>query len=329
MSCEHEVRFTIKPTDDACRFHFDVRAYKDRIVAPDEYSGVTVITPSDSEQVLATKDKLVREDITVNPAPTEALSTDHNGTFTPSDGKVGFYQVDVDVNPDLRPLSVSENGQYSPDGFDGYDSVVVDVPAQYKDGKNDFSGGNLLALITHGTEYLTTNFYPPANTNYLSKFRVIHVFGNPAVFGTIYKPPGCEFRINLFAGSTGLQKSRYATSIGISSGGINIDHDTSVVSVIPVNSPCPDSDDPSTYPLAIFGQYAGNSTGNVTGTEGRYEFYGLKCYDQNGNLVKKYVPWLDENNAPCVRELVDNEYFYNVGTGNFGYIDLDGNTHDA
>ena len=52
MSCEHEVRFTIKPTDDACRFHFDVRAYKDRIVAPDEYSGVTVVTPSHIEQVL-------------------------------------------------------------------------------------------------------------------------------------------------------------------------------------------------------------------------------------------------------------------------------------
>ena len=33
----------------------------------------------------------------------------------------------VDVNPDLRPLSVSENGQYSPDGFDGYSDVTVDV----------------------------------------------------------------------------------------------------------------------------------------------------------------------------------------------------------
>ena len=131
MSCEHEVRFTIKPTDDACRFHFDVRAYKDRIVAPDEYTGSTTVTPSDQTQVLETKDKLVREDITVNPAPTEVLSTDHNGTFTPSDGKVGFYQVDVDVNPDLRPLSVSENGTYEPDGFDGYSSVTVNNPAQW------------------------------------------------------------------------------------------------------------------------------------------------------------------------------------------------------
>ena len=127
MSCEHEVRFTIKPTDDACRFHFDVRAYKDRIVAPDEYSGATVVTPTDSVQVLPTTDKLVRDDIVINPAPTEILSTDHNGTFTPSDGKVGFSEVDVNVVPDLRPLSVSENGSYQPDGFDGYSGVTVDV----------------------------------------------------------------------------------------------------------------------------------------------------------------------------------------------------------
>ena len=35
------------------------------------------------------------------------------------------------------------------------------------------------------------------------------------------------------------------------------------------------------------------------------------------------------NNVPCVRELVNDEYFYNVGTGAFGYIDLEGNVHDA
>lgn len=129
MSCEHEVRFTIKPTDDACRFHFDVRAYKDRIVAPDEYSGATEVTPSHMEQVLATKDKLVRDDITVYPAPVETLSTTSNGTFTPSEGKVGFSQVDVNVNPDLRPLtinSLTQSGVFVPDGFDGYNSVNVE-----------------------------------------------------------------------------------------------------------------------------------------------------------------------------------------------------------
>ena len=96
-------------------------------VSPDPYMGDTEVTPSAETQVLATKKKFVQDDITVRPAPTETLSTTSNGTFTPSDGKVGFYQVDVDVNPDLRPLSVSENGQYSPDGFDGYSSVTADI----------------------------------------------------------------------------------------------------------------------------------------------------------------------------------------------------------
>ena len=96
-------------------------------VSPDPYMGDTEVTPSAETQVLATKKKFVQDDITVNPAPTEYLSTDHNGTFTPSDGKVGFNQVDVNVVPDLRPLSVSENGEYQPDGFDGYSSVTADI----------------------------------------------------------------------------------------------------------------------------------------------------------------------------------------------------------
>jgi hypothetical protein len=97
-------------------------------VSPDPYMGDTEVTPSDQTQVLQTKKKFVQDDITVLPAPTEPLSTTSNGQFTPSSGKVGFSQVTVDVQPDLRPLSVSENGEYQPDGFDGYDSVVVDVP---------------------------------------------------------------------------------------------------------------------------------------------------------------------------------------------------------
>jgi len=56
-----------------------------------------------------------------------SLDVTTNGTYTPESGVDGFSQVTVDVNPDLRPLSISENGTYEPDGFDGYDSVTVDV----------------------------------------------------------------------------------------------------------------------------------------------------------------------------------------------------------
>ena len=118
-------------------------------VSPDPYMGDTEVTPSAETQVLATKKKFVHEDITVYPAPTETLLTTENGTFTPSDGKVGFSQVTVDVNPDLRPLSVSENGQYSPDGFDGFSQVSVDVP--------DYLSG-LLDKSISGDFYLDTVF---------------------------------------------------------------------------------------------------------------------------------------------------------------------------
>ena len=128
MTCVHKVRWSVKRPED-CRFRLSVSHYKDRIVTPDEYSGATVVTPSDSEQVLATKDKTVRKNITVNPAPTESLATSENGTFVPSSGNVGFSEVVVDVEPSLESLSVTENGLYLPEsGTDGFDRVSVDVP---------------------------------------------------------------------------------------------------------------------------------------------------------------------------------------------------------
>lgn len=126
MTCVHKVRWSVKRPED-CRFRLSVSHYKDRIVAPAEYTGAIEVTPSDDTQVLATKDKTVRANITVNPAPVESLATSENGTFTPSSGKVGFSQVNVDVQPDLHPLSVSENGTYEPEGFDGYSSVTADI----------------------------------------------------------------------------------------------------------------------------------------------------------------------------------------------------------
>ena len=128
MTCVHRVKWSVKRPED-CRFRLSVSHYKDRIVASDEYSGVTVVTPTNSEQVLPTKDKTVRANITVNPAPVESLATSENGTFVPSSGNVGFSEVVVDVEPSLESLSVTENGLYLPEsGTDGFDRVSVNVP---------------------------------------------------------------------------------------------------------------------------------------------------------------------------------------------------------
>ena len=55
--------------------------------------------------------------------PTGTQTITENGEYDVLSDK----SVTVDVNPDLRPLSVSENGTYEPDGFDGFRQVSVDV----------------------------------------------------------------------------------------------------------------------------------------------------------------------------------------------------------
>lgn len=194
MTCVHRVRWSVKRPEN-CRFRLSVSHYKDRIVAPDEYTGATEVTPSEETQVLETKDRLVREDITVNPAPTEALSTTSNGTFTPSDGMVGFSAVTVDVNPDLRPLSVTQNGSYQPDGFDGYSGVTVNVPQKWDinvlaSGTYDFSqDGGVLELDT-ATELPNNMFQGNTSLTNVIALNVETISGN-----AFY---GCRNLVNVY-----------------------------------------------------------------------------------------------------------------------------------
>ena len=101
-----------------------------RYVSPSEYTGELTVVPSHERHILETTGKMLNGNVTVEAAPTSEVIFTENGEYLPPEGEVGFRKVGVDVNPDLRPLSVSENGTYQPDGFDGYDSVVVDVPVK-------------------------------------------------------------------------------------------------------------------------------------------------------------------------------------------------------
>jgi len=102
------------------------------------------------EDKLYTVDEMVEKIDGMESSVLTSLNVTTNGTYVPESGFDGFSQVNVNVNvnPDLRPLSVSENGSYQPDGFDGYSNVTVDVPA---------AGYDKGTLIYEGDFTATTN----------------------------------------------------------------------------------------------------------------------------------------------------------------------------
>ena len=290
-----------------------------KIVVPEHYMGPFEFYPSDEDQIIPVKEKTPVEDICVKGITGEKTITE-NGTYNTLADK----EVTVDVNPDLRPLSVNENGTYEPDGFDGYSEVTVDIHNHsYSEDYDDFSGGNILALISHGEEYINTEYYPKVCTEYFLKAtkdkhhgRYENLFAS--LFGSIGTRVGIQMDVNSMTNVAYFVQP--TTSVSNVPSSLSTDVPT-ILSTRHLLSADPDT--VATKPLLIFyGYYSAGFD-----QKGQFNFYGLKCYDF-GTLVKKYVPWLDENNVPCVHELVDDEYFYNVGTGAFGYIDLEGNTHD-
>lgn len=256
--------------------------------------------------------------------PTGTMEIDANGVYDVTEKA----EVDVDVNPDLRPLAVSENGTYQPDGFDGYSEVSVDVySSEYSDDIEDFSGGNVLALISHAQEYINTGYYPKIATEYYIKaHKTTNYQRYENLFSALFYD--VDVRIGAQFVERSLSEVRFYYAPTSNSGTINttISNEPTILSTrcpfLEISS-AQELSHIATHPLLIFFGYYRNGYDTY---KGGYNFYGFKCYE-NKKLVKKYVPWLDDNNVPCVHELVDDEYFYNVGTGAFGYIDLEGNEH--
>ena len=190
------------------------------------------------------------------------------------------------------------------------------------------STGNISAIISHGNELINTGFYP--NSCCLARFDA--KFDSMQTYGNLY-------------GSTGANNSRFGIQFNSSANGIysyawSTSNVNNMSSSIPGNgvrfvsylsngfslfNDGQNATIEATRPLLIFGGYY---TENYD-KKSAITFYGLQVYDLiKMKIVKNYVPWLDENNIPCVKELETNTLLYNAGSGEFGYIDLDGTVHD-
>ena len=190
---------------------------------PEEYTDPVTVTPSESEQSLQTKDKLLTADVTVEPIPseyiipagTEVISITENGTV--SKDVTAKASVTVNTNVPIPPgyiiptgsINISENGTFD---VTEKASVNVDVPApsgvMYEKHIVDFV---LDASTTFGTimsryikECANYMIYPTDADNKNTNTIVIgDMYNTAGKIGTITTPTGVatnaavgQYRVN-------------------------------------------------------------------------------------------------------------------------------------
>lgn len=238
----------------------------------------------------------------------------------------GFVQAVQDIptgtSPTLITKTITENGTYeaSDDDADGYSEVTVNVSGG--GGEDDFTthpGGNIAAIISHGTEYILTDYYPLMNILYSIKLSDDNLTAWEGYFAASNGSNNVSVQRNSSSWQfvVKLQTSGN-TSYTVPGYG---DHIPVVVSMSCVGK----SAITATNPIVICGSYY---NGALEATKGKFTFYGLNVADSYTHILARFVPWL-ENNVPCVKDIVNNKLYYNAGTGGFDYIDLEGVLHSA
>lgn len=132
----------------------------------------------------------------------EPLSITENGVYTPEEGVDGFAPVEVEISPVIESLEVTANGVYTaPEGVDGYSPVTVNVAV---------SGYELVNPVYSELSY---GFIGSSGTfaGYTSKTNMSNLYEvSPGDF-VAFLPSvvGNRFRIQFYAGKTMADFSEY------------------------------------------------------------------------------------------------------------------------
>ena len=187
------------------------------------------------------------------------------------------------------------------------------------DDYTDFTGGNIQAIISHGTEYILTDLNLNMEGVFCCKLADSTInnyegywsmgYGSSNVVGMQRNSSNAN-TLNIKLGAT---NGNYGITVPLADGSINV-----------VTLPTIGLVDKTTNkPLVIFGNYY---NGNLEATKATYTFYGLNIVDADMKYVVRIMPWLDSNNVPCVKDLISGTLYHNSGSGSFDYIDANGNT---
>ena len=59
--------------------------------------------------------------------------------------------------------------------------------------------------------------------------------------------------------------------------------------------------------------------GSTINSMSNIKVYSFKMWNENSELILDLIPVLDKNNTPCMYDKVSKQFFYNQGSGEFGY----------
>lgn len=183
----------------------------------------------------------------------------------------------------------------------------------------DFSGGNILSITSHGTEYILTDYLGSMSGLFSFKFADSSKKSYEGYFSLGYNSN--RNQIQRYQNDNALSITFVSTSIN----NITYPGYSTGSPVVITFSTLGLTSNIANKPLVIFGSYY---NGNLENTKSASTFYGLNIFDETATALAKFRPWL-ENNVPCVKDLVSGTIYYNSGTGGFDYTDLQGVVHNA
>lgn len=202
----------------------------------------------------------------------------------------------------------------------GFVSAIAAIPSGGgdMDDYEDFTAGNIQAIVGHGTEYILTDYYGTLKDLISIKIKDTDITGYEGYWA-------------IASGNATNAVQRYASGNtfsfnfqGHNANGISISGFSSGLPVILVHSTLGFDALTVNHPLVIGRNYYRGAFEAVA----TFTFYGLNILDGEGKYVKRFMPWL-ENGVACVKEILSGNLYYNSGTGNYDYIDKEGVLHNA
>lgn len=184
-------------------------------------------------------------------------------------------------------------------------------------------------IESSGTQYVKTNFIPSDyNGNYtvMIDFQGISLLGSSSYMAGCGGVRSCNMNVNTSGGisiyNNNMAETGAGTGASIESSQFNI-LERNKIKVTLINDGYTTAVlNGVSYSNEIKTKTASTSyfvLGRSSGTNYPIKLYGCKIYDGNNDLIRHFIPCLDNNNVPCLYERILGETLYNTGAGTFTY----------